>query len=126
MAEEREAEVAVKSSISSMLAWPMDSPAPAIHTGLVRRLRAISGRATITAPPWSVTRQQWNSVSGQAMSRASMTSCTVIGPPNGLVSFENMSARGLRIAHWRVTTEMCAKSSGVVPKRCMWRTMACA
>ena len=109
-----------------MLAWPIDSPAPAIHTVLLRRLRALSRRATITAPPWSVTMQQWYSVSGQAISRASITSLTVIDPPNGLVSLENISARGFNVDHWRVTTEMCAKSSGVVPKLCMCRTIACA
>ncbi len=114
-AAEAAADVAVKSSISSMFEWLMFSPAPAIHTGFVFTLRAISGFVISTAPPWSVTRQQCSSVSGHEIMRDFCTSSTVIGPPSGCVSFECITARGLRVAHWRVTTAMWAKSSGVVP-----------
>ena len=50
-ADDAAAEVSVKSSISSMLEWLMFSAAPAIQTGFVGRLRAISGFVIRSAPP---------------------------------------------------------------------------
>ena len=80
---ERLADVAVKSFISSMLAWSIASPEPAIHTGFVLRLFATAAEVTSTAPPWSQTRQQSSRFNGHEITREFSTSSTVIGPPKG-------------------------------------------
>jgi hypothetical protein len=98
------------------------SPLPMIQTGFFLRSRATSGATKIAAPPPSETMQHSNRWSGSAMMRDSRTSFTVISSTlTNWRSVMALTASGLRMAWWRVATEICASCSEVVPYSCMWR-----
>ena len=101
---------------------PIPSPAPRIHTGVVRVLLATSSETMTTAPPPSEIMQQSSRCSGSAIIFPLTTSSTVISPMSRKRrSVMARTASGLRIACARVVTEISASCSGVVPYWCMWR-----
>src|ERR1035437_1406648 len=89
------------------------SPAPLILTSGRRSDFAISGRATINAPPPSVMTQQSRRCRGSATIGEASTSLTV--------STSRSSAFGLCCAWWEAATLIQASCSLVVPYSYMWR-----
>ncbi|MCY1235339.1 hypothetical protein D9M72_479520 [compost metagenome] len=91
----------------------MYSPAPRIFTLGRFSVAAISGRATISAPPPSDTTQQSSLCSGSAIIGEFSTSCTV--------TTSRSIACGLYCAWCDAATLTHASCSGVVPYSYIWR-----
>ena len=110
--------VTVRSGIWLMMLWLAAEPTPRTYTGGLARCRARSALAITKAPAPSVRRQQSSLCSGVQMYSEASTSSIVSGSRN--------RARGLRVAHSRVETAICASCSEVVPNCAMWREAASA
>ncbi|MCY1511230.1 hypothetical protein D9M68_456380 [compost metagenome] len=94
--------------------WPFTySPAPSTFTFGRLSFAAISGRATISAPPPSDTTQQSMRRSGSEIIGERITSSTV--------STSRSMAFGLCCAWCEADTLIHASCSDVVPNSCMWR-----